>query len=253
MIKKDRGISLVSLVITIVVMMIIASITINTSLDRFEINNINKMINDLELLQDKVSNYYLKYNVIPVVRDTNNDIVIYTGNINFDKNPGDNANYYIIDLKAMEGISLNYGQEGFKNLNSSDDVYIINEKSHNIYYARGIQFNDKYYYSLQDGISTTDNVPPSKPEIKIISGEKNEDGIYISDVQIEIIPGKDNWSGVEKTEYSTDNGVIWNNIEDLENNILPLISENGLYIIKAKTTDKNQNTSENTLEITIEI
>ena len=50
--KNNRGITLVSLVITIVLMIIVASTTVYTSYQRFEINNLNKMINDIELLTD---------------------------------------------------------------------------------------------------------------------------------------------------------------------------------------------------------
>ena len=86
MIKSNKGISLVSLIIVIAVMMIIASVTMNISFKRVEINNLNKLKNDLKLLEDKVSNYYLRYNVIPVVRDENNTIRKYTyTTLNFNK------------------------------------------------------------------------------------------------------------------------------------------------------------------------
>lgn len=61
-------------------------------------------------------------------------------------------------------------------------------------------------------------------------------GIYTTEVKLEIIPGKDNWSGVSKTEYSIDNGNTWDDLSNLENNILTL-SENGKYTIQVKTSD----------------
>lgn len=167
--KNNKGITLVSLVIVIVVMFIIASITVNISFDRFEINNLKKMLSDLELLEDKVNNYYLEYNELPIVSE-------YTCIKTFEKNSGDNDNYYIINLEALDkGIALNYGKDGFENPNNSDDVYIINEQSHNIYYAKGIEMKGKYYYSFIDNSEIEDNIAPSTPEIKIISGTKNED------------------------------------------------------------------------------
>lgn len=256
MIKANKGISLVSLIITIAVMMIIASITINISFDRFEINNLNKMLNDLELLEDKVSNYYLKYDVIPVVRDNDNNIIKYTyTTLNFDKNAGDNENYYIIDLKAMEGISLNYGEDGFYNPNTSDDVYIINEKSHSIYYVRGIELDNEYYHSILENTSLNDNIPPSKPEIKIISGTQNDEGVYTTDVSIEIIPGKDNWSGVNQTISNISKDDVELTTEEIGNlgqNNIYTISENGVYIIKVKTQDNSNNFSEE-VSVTITI
>lgn len=250
--KNNKGISLVSLIITIAVMLIIASISIDMSLDRFEINNYNKMINDLELLKNKVSNYYLKYNTIPIARDDENNAIKYTyTTLEFENAQEENENYYIIDLSALEdGISLNYGKDGFENLNKSDDVYIINGKNHSIYYVKGIEMKGKYYYSNTKNNNIDDTIPPSKPEIKIISGTKNEEGQYTTEVKLEIIPGKDNWSGVSRTEYSVDGGT-WNDLTDLENNIL-ILSEEGTYNIIAKTYDNNENES-TTATLTIEI
>lgn len=250
--KKDsKGITLVSLVIVIVVMLIIAGITLNVSFDRFEINNLKKMLSDLELLEDKVNNYYLEYNELPIVRDSRDSAITYTIPENFEKNSGDNENYYIINLKALEkGVALNYGKDWSENPISSDDVYIINEQSHNIYYAKGIKMKGKYYYSFIDNTKIEDTIKPSKPEIKIISGVKNEAGKYTTEVKLEIIPGKDNWSGVSKTEYSINNESEWKVLS--ENNILTL-SENGNYNIKVKTSDNKDNAITTELEITIEI
>lgn len=254
--KKDiKGISLVSLVITIAVMLIISTTTISISLDRFQINNMNRMINDIKFLKDKISNYYLEYNYIPIVRDNNNNGIKYTyTTLEFDKNISDNENYYIIDLAAMEGINLNYGKEGFNNLNASDDVYIINEESHTIYYVKGIEFKGKMYHTiLEQEDNIEDKIPPTKPEIKVISGTMNSAGKYISDVEIEIVPGKDSWLGIEKTTYSINDGAE-TDIEMLTNNILKITGE-GTYVIKSKSYDKKGNVSENAsieVEIVIE-
>lgn len=250
MIKRENGITLVSLIIVIMLMLIISSTVIYVSMDRFEINNFKKMVNDIELLEDKVSNYYLKYGGLPVLRNSDNTVKEYTyTTLNFEKNSGDNSNYYILDIEAMEGISLNYGKAGFRNPNTTDDVYIINELTHNIYYVKGIELSGKvYHYIKKDSIA--DNIPPSKPEIKVISGEQNEEGTYITDVEIVITEGRDNWSGIGGTTYSLDNGTTWNTL-DVNNNIY-IISDNGTYIIKAKSYDKVNNYSdETTLTIVI--
>lgn len=258
MIKSNKGISLLSLVITIVIMTIIASVAINKSSDRLEINNINKMINDIELLEDKVSNYYLKYNVIPVVRDQNNNnqpIEYEYSTLLFDTDINDDKVYYILDLAAMDGITLNYGQEGFENINQSDDVYVINNKTHNIYYVKGIELDEIFYHSLLDNNEMLDQIPPSKPDLKIISGENNSQGEYITDVEVEIVPGKDSWSGVKQTTISIskdDSELTLEEIENLKENNIYTISENGTYIVKAKTQDNSNNFSEE-VELTITI
>jgi len=76
--KSNKGIAMVSLIITIVLMLIISSTTVYVSYERFEINKLKKMYNDMEILSDKVENYYLKYDGLPIVRDENNAPIEYT-------------------------------------------------------------------------------------------------------------------------------------------------------------------------------
>lgn len=255
MIKKEKGITLVSLIVTIILMTIIALTVIYMSLDRFEINSLRKMFTDIELLADKVSNYYLKYGVLPILRDDSNSPMQYTyTTLDFEKNSADNTTYYILDVEAIEGISLNYGKEGFENPNTSEDVYIINEKSHAIYYVKGMVLDGDSYHTLgnNDNISE-DTIPPSSPQINVISGTKttDEDGneYYITDVEIEIISGRDNWSGVKETQYSLDGGTTWNKLEGSSE--VYTITADGTYTIKARSYDKQNNKSETTLMIVI--
>ena len=239
MMKKEKGIALVSLIIVIIVMTIVASTVVYMSFDRFEVNNLRKMYNDIELLEDKVSNYYLKYGGLPVLRNNTNTPIQYTyTTLDFEKNSGDNSNYYILDLNAMEGISLNYGKEGFENPNASDDVYIINEESHIVYYVKGIELQGELQHYLNENVKIADNIPPSAPGIKVISGTKAGD-IYTSDVQIEITSGKDNWSGVSGTQYSLDNGATWQEMSG--NSQVISITKKGSYTIRAKTYDNATN------------
>lgn len=254
MIKDSKGITLVSLLITIALMLIISSITISVSMDRFEINDYNKMINDLKLLEDKVSNYYLKYNAIPIVRNTENSPILYDyTEISFNTNENDNEIYYILDLSAMEGISLNYGETGFEDINSSDDVYIINEKSHQIYYVRGVELNNNIYHSILNNDKIHDIIPPTKPEIKIISNTLDETGTtYVT--SIEIVPGKDNNSGISKTEYTIvqidiDGNEISSDTKEISDKTIIKLDKNR-YIIRATSYDIANNKS-STNEVSI--
>lgn len=259
MIKRERGITLVSLIITISLMLIISSIVVTMSLERFEINSLRKLKNDLEVLEDKISNYYLKYGVLPVLRNSNdNTPIIYDYTmLDFDKDSADSGNYYIIDLEAIDGgLLLNYGRDGFENPNLSQDVFVVNETSHTVYYVRGIELNDQWHHYLNENGTITDNIPPSKPEIKVVSGTEKRDAsgniYYITDVEIEIIPGKDSLSGVKGTNYSLDGGTTWYELGETSN--VFKITEEGIHTIIAKSYDKStsKNYSEQTL-LTIEI
>lgn len=253
MMKQEKGITLVVLIITVILMVIISSTVITISLDRLDINKLKKMKSDLELLGDKVANYYLKYEELPILRNSENEKIVYpNASLNFAKNSADNSNYYILDLSAIDGISLNYGKEGFENPNQSDDVYIINELTHTIYYVKGIELDgETYHYINAKNGSLTDNIPPSIPEIKIISGVQDEDGVYITVVELEIIPGKDNWSRIRNTTYSINGGTEYD-IMSLENNILELM-ENGTHTIVVKSYDNSNKVNYSSQEITIKI
>jgi len=238
MIKQEKGITLVTLIITIILMIIITSTVVYTSLERFEINTSNKMINDLELLNDKVSNYYKKYGILPVLNK-------YTLPINFNRDVGDNNNsdYYIINLAAMEDISLNYGKEGYDNPNTSNDVYIISKVTNIIYYPKGVELKGKKYYYINKQGELKDDVPPANPEIKIISGHKNDKELYITAVEVEIVAGKDNWSGISKTNYSIVNGEEYQTKEFEGSNKIISLDSNGEYIITAYSIDEEGNGS----------
>ena len=255
MIKSQKGITLVSLIITLVLMLILASTAVTMSLDRFEINSLRKMFNDIELLQDKVSNYYLKYNALPVLRNGTNTPVKYTyTTLDFNKNSADNDTYYILDLEAMEGISLNYGEDGFKNPNTTDDVYIINEASHTVYYVKGMELEGVIHHTLTNitGIAE-DIIPPTTPQIKVISGTQNANGLYTSEVELELVPGREDGNVAKQTEYSLDNGATWKNITELNNNIYK-IATTGAHSVKLRSFDKNDNRSEEvSLDLNVEI
>jgi len=170
---------------------------------------------------------------------------------------GDSGNYYILDLEAIEGgVSLNYGREGFQKPNSSEDVFIINEASHIVYYVKGIELDGELHHYIKENGNLKDDIPPSKPEINIISGTETKDSegntYYITDVEIEIIPGKDNLSGVKGTNYSLDGGTTWYELG--ESSKVFKITQSGTHTIIAKTYDNStsKNYSEQTL-LTFEI
>ena len=257
--KNEKGITIVSLIITVVVMLVVAGTTVYTSNNRTKVNDLKKMQTDIELLNDKISTYYLKYGGIPVVKKDNKDELYTYSTLDFDKNVNDNNNYYIIDLEAIGNLTLNYGENGYKNPNESDDVYIINENTHKVYYVKGIEYTDgKLYHSLAIQASeNTDTIPPTKPKINVLSGEKDDTktdtdtvSYYKSDVELEFEPGKDNWSGVANTTYMINNISKEIDISTLNNNRFSL-STNGSYEILLKCYDNAGNVSQTTLTINI--
>lgn len=258
--KSNRGITMLSLIITVVVMIIIAGTTVYTASNRNKVNDFKKMQTDIELLNDKVSNYYIKYGGIPILQKDNTKVLYTYTKLDFDKNVNDDENYYIIDLAAIGNVTLNYGKEGFDSPNTSDDVYIINNATYTIYYVKGIEYSDgKVYHSLKvQNSENLDTIPPTKPQINIVNGAQDKNNsettdtklYFTSDVELEFVSGKDNWSGVKNTTYTINNTSNETDITTLTNNRFKLTS-NGSYEIVLKCYDNAGNVSQTHLTINI--
>ena len=132
-IKENKGITLVSLVITVIILLILTGTTIyNFSLSN-ETSYYNKMISDIKLLSDKILVYYNKYAEIPkTVRQITVDGIVY----------------YEIDLEKLDNLTLNYGDDynGTEELTTFSDVYAINEKL-DIYYLKGVEKSGEIHHS----------------------------------------------------------------------------------------------------------
>ena len=172
--KNEKGVTLMALTITIIVMLILSSIIIHSSDTHIDTQSINKLYSDIDNLNNKINKYYLEYGDIPILpkqycgKEQLTNILNNNANAksvelnNLSKNddditvlnPNDEDAYYIIDLEKMEGLTLNYGYDiDYKKAKqdvssiSTDiqDIYIINKVTHQIYYPKGI-FSDEYMY-----------------------------------------------------------------------------------------------------------
>lgn len=145
--KEEKGITLVMLVVTIMLMTILTTtIAVNTK-QHTEAKALTNLQNDLEVLKQRVNVYVASNNnELPILKE-------YPGSmshIESIRNPNDNDVYYIIDLRLLSNLTLNYGK-GFYDYvdgNTSFDVYVINEKSQQIYYVRGITVSGERYYRV---------------------------------------------------------------------------------------------------------
>ena len=196
-IKQEKGITMIALVITVMVLLILVNVLVYNAQDTIQIQVLNDLYSDIELLRDKVSEYYNEYGSIPAEIEYTNINQLKDAKILSDIN--DTGKFYVIDLEAMKGISLNYGKEyenvknDKTNANNYTDVYIINKDSHNIFYAQGvgIKQNDitKIYY--------TDYTEPDNTTIDL----RYIDEILIPDGYYYI--GKYNNQGIESIVISS--------------------------------------------------
>ena len=147
--KSEKGITMVAIVITIVILFIIVSAVSFSSKNGIDMKNINNMYTDIMLLEDKVAMYYLANSALPVISTPLNIDEVPDKIKTF--NPNDNDVYYKIDLSLLDNITLNNA----KDRSNVTDTYIINQRSHSIYYLKGVSVDE---YTSKTLVKTGKNV-----------------------------------------------------------------------------------------------
>lgn len=145
---KEKGISLITLVITVIVLIIITSIGVYTGTDIIKKANLQNVNTNMMLIQAKAKTIseQAKFN-----KDNSNykgtKLTDIDGNEKIDKLVTDNIiedkeKYYLLsqtDLNEM----------GLEKI-SVDDGYIINYDTNEVIYVKGFEANNKSYYKLTE-------------------------------------------------------------------------------------------------------
>ncbi len=193
----ERGITLTSLAITIAILLILTNVIIYNAIDSLKVEHVDALKNDIANLRDLISTYYAQNGKIPVkLKYTNIEHIKQAGLISEAADTGD---FYVIDLSALENLTLHYGQdyekvksleEGDTSVNNYKDLYIINEASHNIFYVQGVTINNSTFYTDYSA-EDIDKVPVTLryvdnvkiPEGFYYAGGTKDTGLVISDVE----------------------------------------------------------------------
>ena len=233
--KSNKGITLLTLTITIVILMIL-TFTVSANVSTYvERNNRTNLETDIIKLKEEISYYYSTNKKLPISKKyTNTDMLIK------------NINYYIIDLIELKELGLNYGKDYQKienkneNINNLLDIYIINEKTHTIYYPKGIQYNNEIIYTtLSLGKIQIEDIPISKIEITGQSVGRINETIQLTET---VIP-----------EFTENTGVMWSSSDETlatvnENGKVTLLKE-GTVTINAISKDNNSISASHTIVI----
>ena len=241
MLKSNKGITLITLSITIIIMMILSfTVSVNTSM-YIERKKKTNFETDITKLQEEVSHYYVENKELPIANK-------YTNVDMLEKDINDNENYYVIDLAEFENLELNYGQDYYtitdytSEISSLEDIYIINEQSHAIYYPRGIEYSGVRYYTINNE-SKTQIEDISLTGIEIVGETITQVGqtmqltvntvpSFLTDVEVEWISSDETILTVDENGMVTAKGV-------------------GTATVTARTKDNTEITD--THEITVEL
>lgn len=153
--KNERGITLLTLVITVIMLAILTVALSMNTYTSLNLARLTKLQNDVDLLDNRIATYYVKEGKLPIYKEENAHFAIskstLAGQID-DLATTDGDTYYTIDLEALD-ISmqtLNYGA-GYRSPDSTDR-YIVNEETHIVYYLKGINYDGDVYHTVGKNI-----------------------------------------------------------------------------------------------------
>ena len=257
LLKSEKGITLIYLATAVIVLIIITNVILYSLKDNLQVEQLRNMQNDISNLRDKVTSYYAQYGEIPANRNIEYNITgrdIQTSGII--STAVDTGKFYVIDLKAIENLTLNYGKdyEKYKQIignnteitddmknqvNQLTDIYIINGDSNNIFYVQGVDINGEYFYT-DYSVEDVDKVPVSLVNIeeltKFIPGKYyNRDTETAVGGSLVTIPAGATISKIPGEYESVEDGVViyitngeeitnWN--ADTNSNSIPDVQEN---------------------------
>ena len=179
--KGQKGITLVSLTITVIILILITGVLIYNAKDSIYIRNYTSLKNDIENLRSRVLNYYNEYGSVPaktrVSRISSGIETVFN-----DLEKQNLGEFYVLDLQVFDGLTLNYGKD-YETVKNNEiiteyypNLYIINKVSHNIFLLGGVQAKEgkeiKIYYT---DYSTPNN---DLVDFRYIDGIRVPDGYY---------------------------------------------------------------------------
>ena len=152
-VNSEKGITLTTLVITIVVLMIL-SFSITASIkSTIETRNYNGVKEDIINLSEEIRVYYLNNGELPIDTSKTYDLKEY-GVPDSDINPNDEGNYYRIKTSLLSDVILNNGGlENNEENADTDDMYVVNESSLTVYYLMGAILDGQRHYTIVDDFS----------------------------------------------------------------------------------------------------
>lgn len=125
----NKGITLISVVVTIAILTILTGIVVTNVYTGSDYKKYAFMCEDVELLEDKILLYYNRYGELPIKDEVSN----IPAQIN------NGHTFYEINVSKLNNLTLNYG--------SKSDIFIIDSETFEVYYKDGIQYNGKIYYT----------------------------------------------------------------------------------------------------------
>lgn len=165
--NNKKGISLIALTITIAVMIILATAVFMVSNEMVINSKMAALAVDLEEMEDLVSSYYINNDELPVVATPSWDKDGLVGEISegaselaeeIELNKDGSDTFFKIDISKLDIENISRGLEAEED---STDIFVVAKESFNVYYLKGEEIDDTYYFSLSKRLTGESKVPNS--------------------------------------------------------------------------------------------
>lgn len=145
--KKDNGITLIALIVTIIIMIILATIVVDFSTKAIDKAKLEDIKTNMLLIQGKSQTIYEKYSF--------KEIEELTGILYSEQNTYVISDGLLDHLKVEDDIYI-WGEEALNEnglgIIKTDEqtFYIVDYTTSEIYFSKGYEYNDSIYYSLTE-------------------------------------------------------------------------------------------------------
>ena len=225
--KKENGITLMSLVITIVILLILASIATYSGIEVIKSSKLTKFTTEMKIMQTQVNELYQKMQDGDTTIKELGKIISEIGNQTQVNNV-----FNAVGITKDEREQYKYfDKDTIKKLNIEgvSGTFFVNIDKRSVISYEGFQYEDKYYYTLEQLPNGLYNVEHEKntnePPTFDTNVEKVSEGkwrITVSNINYDGYINK--WS----VKYKLEDSDNWSTSEDLSF----IVNEQGNYLVK---------------------
>lgn len=242
-INSAKGITLIALVVTIIVILILASVGTYNGIEAVKTAQLNKFMSEMKIMQVQVNNIYDKYkNGEEVLGYTGEDIILNIGELPSTLPKADNVfqestsgivdrnGYRYFDTETIKKLGIE-GVEG---------EFFVNIEKRSIISVDGFEYNEKTYYTMDQIPSSLYNVDYEEKSYDNPTFEINCELSGENKYKITIVPKYD--VNIEKwqVKYKLSEESNWNTSDNLEFEI----EKAGTYQIQIQNGDIKSNIQE---------
>ena len=148
--SNEKGITMISLVITIIILIILSSMITRTGIDSIKNSKFERLKKELEIMQSNVNVWYEKYCDMPYSEITAIGIMVPESKSDILRRQLEEIKENIMDIDTDISKYRYFGKNEFEDLQISgvENDYIVDVKSQIAILVDGYEYDGKKYYVL---------------------------------------------------------------------------------------------------------